>query len=88
MDGDGHVQYQHWSKVDYWVIPHCLLLLRKFWYHMNFEVASSSHVFQYLFKYIHKGMKIWKINECWNFKDTDVPQDPIEHNSTFPLPKM
>jgi hypothetical protein len=29
------------------VVPHCLLLLRKFKCHINFEIAGSSHLFQY-----------------------------------------
>jgi hypothetical protein len=37
------------------VVPHCLPLLWKFQCHLNFEVANTSHLFQYLFKYIHKG---------------------------------
>lgn len=37
------------------IVPHCLPLLRQFKCHINFEVAATSHIFQYLFKYIHKG---------------------------------
>lgn len=37
------------------VVPHCLPLLRKFNCHLNFEVCSTSHIFQYLFKYVHKA---------------------------------
>jgi len=35
---------------------HCLPLLRKFNYHINIEVTGCGHLFQYLFKYIHKGI--------------------------------
>jgi hypothetical protein len=38
------------------VVPYCLELLRKFECHLNFEVANTSHIFQYLFKYLHKGI--------------------------------
>ena len=38
-----------------WVVAHCLELLRKFGCHINFEAANTSHIFSYLFKYIHKG---------------------------------
>jgi hypothetical protein len=37
------------------VVPHCLPLLRKFRCHLNMECANTSHLFQYLFKYVHKG---------------------------------
>jgi hypothetical protein len=30
-------------------------LLRRFNCHINFEVANTAHLFQYIFKYIHKG---------------------------------
>ena len=55
VDGEGRVQYRRRHEADHFVVPHCLLLLRKIRCHINFEVASSSHLFQYLFKYIHKG---------------------------------
>ena len=55
IDAEGRVQYRRRHNADCWVVPHCLPLLRKFRCHMNFEAASSSHLFQYLFKYIHKG---------------------------------
>jgi hypothetical protein len=38
------------------IVPYCLPLLHAFQCHrVNVEVAGSSHLFQYLFKYIHKG---------------------------------
>ena len=55
VDGEGRVQYRRRHEADRFVVPHCLPLLRKIRCHINFEVASSSHLFQYLFKYIHKG---------------------------------
>lgn len=56
INGEGHIQYHRRRAGDEWVVPHCLPLLRKFQCHINFEVASTSHLFQYLFKYVHKGM--------------------------------
>ena len=38
------------------VVPHCLPLIRKFECHMNMEVAGCGQLFQYLFKYVHKGI--------------------------------
>ena len=55
IDGDGRVHYRRRKPGDEMVVPHCLPLLRKFHCHINFEVASTSHLFQYIFKYVHKG---------------------------------
>ena len=38
------------------IVPHCLPVLQAVDCHVNFEVAATSHMFQYLFKYVHKGM--------------------------------
>ena len=57
IDTEGRIHYQRHNPGDEWVVPHCLPLLRKFQCHINFEVANTSHLFQYLFKYIHKGME-------------------------------
>ena len=48
------VLYQR-GEGDAFVVPHCLPLLRKFECHMNMEIAGYGQLFQYLFKYIHKG---------------------------------
>ena len=55
IDIEGRAHYRRRKPNDKMVVPHCLPLLRKFQCHLNFEVANSSHLFQYLFKYIHKG---------------------------------
>jgi hypothetical protein len=55
IDAEGRVHYRRRKTGDEMVVPHCLPLLRKFRCHLNFEVANTSHLFQYLFKYIHKG---------------------------------
>ena len=52
---DGRVEYRRRSQTDEFVVPYNLTLLRAFRCHINFEVANTSHLFQYLFKYIHKG---------------------------------
>ena len=55
VDPEGRIHYRRRRPGDETIVPHCLPLLRKFECHINFEVASTSHIFQYLFKYIHKG---------------------------------
>ena len=56
INDEGRIYYRRRHVGDEMVVPHCLPLLRKFRCHLNFEAASSSHLFQYLFKYIHKGL--------------------------------
>jgi hypothetical protein len=62
IDMEGRTHYRRRNPGDEWVVPHCLPLLQKFECHLNFEVANTSHLFQYMFKYIHKGGKTddWK----------------------------
>jgi len=55
IDDEGRIHYRRRKSGDEMVVPHNLPLLRKFQCHINFEVANTSHIFQYLFKYIHKG---------------------------------
>ena len=54
FDHSNRVLYQR-GESDTFVVPHCLPLIRKFECHMNMEVAGCGQLFQYLFKYIHKG---------------------------------
>ena len=54
IDFEGRVHYRRRKPGDQWVVPHCLELLRKFLCHINFEAANTSHMFSYLFKYVHK----------------------------------
>lgn len=56
IDAEGRVLYRRRKPGDEWVVPHCLPLLRKFRCHIDFESASTSRVFSYLFKYVHKGV--------------------------------
>ena len=55
LDSSNRVLYQR-GQGDSFVVPHCLPLLRKFQSHINMEVAGTGQLFQYLFKYIHKGI--------------------------------
>ena len=54
IDASHRVIYQRGDE-DAFVVPHCLPLIRKFECHMNMEIAGCGQLFQYLFKYIHKG---------------------------------
>lgn len=60
VDTEGRVHYRRRRPGDEMVVPYCLPLLRKYQCHLNFEVANTSHIFQYLFKYIKKGMTLRK----------------------------
>jgi hypothetical protein len=59
---DGRVKYRRRKAGDEMIVAHCLPILRQFQCHINFEVASTSHLFQYIFKYIHKGMNHYSRN--------------------------
>ena len=54
FDASNRVLYRR-GEGDAFVVPHCLPLIRKFECHMNVEIAGCGQLFQYLFKYIHKG---------------------------------
>jgi hypothetical protein len=58
IEHSGRFQYRRRNVGDEWVVPYSLPFLRAFQAHINFEVASSSHIFQYMFKYIHKRKSI------------------------------
>ena len=55
IDATGHAVYQRRTAADTMVVPYNMELIRRYRCHINVEVASTSHIFQYLFKYIHKG---------------------------------
>jgi hypothetical protein len=63
IDAEGHVHYRRQKEGDEMVVPHCLSLLRTFKCHINVEVAATSHLFQYLFKYIHKRTFLLYLNK-------------------------
>lgn len=56
INDEGRVLYRRRTAEDQDVVPYCLPLLDRFRCHMNMEAAGSSHLFQYIFKYIHKGV--------------------------------
>jgi hypothetical protein len=58
---NGRIHYHHRNLGDEIVVPHCLPLLHPFHCHINFEVANTSHIFQYLFKYLLKGKSSLRI---------------------------
>lgn len=62
IDNDGRVLYRRRKLGDEMIVPHCLPLVVKFECHINFEVAGASHLFQYLFKYVHKGRLICSLD--------------------------
>ena len=55
INDEGRVTYRRRKPEDVMIVPHCLELIRAFRCHINFEAAGPSQIFQYLFKYIHKG---------------------------------
>ncbi len=61
IDAEGRVSYRRRRDGDELVVPHCLPLIRAFQCHINFEAAGPSYIFQYIFKYIHKGICIPRI---------------------------
>ena len=58
VDTSGKVHYRRRNQHDQMVVPYSLSLLRMYECHINLEVASAVHLFQYIFKYIHKGICI------------------------------
>lgn len=55
VDDCGKVHYRCRKCGDDMVVPYCMPLLCTYQCHINFEVASATQLFQYIFKYIHKG---------------------------------
>ncbi|CAG8554512.1 13357_t:CDS:10 [Gigaspora margarita] len=55
IDEMGYVYYQRCTDNDINVVPYNAFLLLKLNSHINVEVASTSHVISYLYKYIYKG---------------------------------
>lgn len=53
---NGSIVYRRRSDDDSFIVPHNLALIRAFKCHINVECANTSHLFQYIFKYIHKGI--------------------------------
>ncbi|CAG8664149.1 16506_t:CDS:2, partial [Cetraspora pellucida] len=55
IDEQGKVHYQRCTEHDINIVPYNAFLLLKLNSHINVEVASTSHVISYLYKYIYKG---------------------------------
>jgi hypothetical protein len=55
ITSDGRVHYRRRRPCDQWVVAYNLAFLRAFRAHINFEFASASQLFQYLFKYVSKS---------------------------------
>lgn len=77
----GRVRYLRRHKHDENIVPHCLPLLRKFQCHMNMEIGGSGQLFQYLFKYIHKGKTVLSTLNVANYQNEYQAQ--IVHISEF-----
>lgn len=72
-DHAGRIHYRRRTEQDAWIVPYNIELLRKFKCHLNVEAANSSHLFQYIFKYIHKGI----VRRC------SYPKTDAQPNSTI-----
>ncbi|TFY77073.1 hypothetical protein EWM64_g6940 [Hericium alpestre] len=51
----GRVVYKRLTEADRWVVPHNVAFLRHHNCHVNFEIAGTTSLFQYLYKYLYKG---------------------------------
>jgi hypothetical protein len=60
ISSSGRITYRRRSDADVWVVAHNIQLLRVLMCHLNFEVANTSALFQYLFKYVYKGMLLFQ----------------------------
>ena len=56
FDTLGQVHYRRHNEGDHGVVEHFLPLIHQFQCHINVQITSTSHIFQYLFKYINKGV--------------------------------
>ena len=79
----GKVHYRRCHPCDTMVVPYCLPLLCMYRCHINFEVARAAHLFQYMFKYIHKGISSLTsmvINHSSPFLGPDTAKVHIKHS--------
>ncbi|CAG8496235.1 7053_t:CDS:2 [Cetraspora pellucida] len=86
IDERGFVQYRRRTLNDLWVVPYNPLLIMKLNCHINFEIASTVHLFMYLYKYIFKGPDCTKFTISNANNDVNQPNSQISvttHN-TFP----
>ena len=90
VDESGKVHYRCCNSGDEMVVPYCLPLLCIYQCHINFEVASTAQLFQYIFKYIHKGdcllLLLFPLSLSFlgpdgakvQIRDTNAPVDEID----------
>ena len=75
IDADGQVHYRRRKEEDRMVVEHILPLIRLFQCHINIQIASTSHIFQYLFKYINKGTFTIILNRNSDIKKVLIVRD-------------
>ena len=90
VDKSGKVHYRCCNSGNEMVVPYCLPLLCIYQCHINFEVASTAQLFQYIFKYIHKGdcllLLLFPLSLSFlgpdgakvQIRDTNAPVDEID----------
>ncbi|CAG8839530.1 3977_t:CDS:1, partial [Cetraspora pellucida] len=99
IDERGYMQYRCRTHDDAWVVPYNPILIMKLECHINFEIASTVHLFMYLYKYLFKGPDYIKFTvnnadttnfnnpdhfEPTNFKTTDIlPNTNHQSNSQY-----
>lgn len=75
----GFVQYRCRTQDDLWIVPYNPILISKLECHINFEVASTVHLFMYLYKYLFKGPDYIKFTI--NNTPNTIPENPDQHNT-------
>ncbi|CAG8731674.1 4677_t:CDS:2, partial [Racocetra fulgida] len=81
VDDKGYVQYRRRAQEDAWIVPYNPMLLLKLECHINFEIASTVHLFMYLYKYLFKGPD--HINYTINNKFENSSQQPINEFNDY-----
>ncbi|CAG8565896.1 20544_t:CDS:2 [Gigaspora margarita] len=84
----GHVCYRHRTKHDVNVVPYNAFLLLKLNSHINVEVASTSHVISYLYKYIYKGPDYATVNINIEENETEAIDEIKDYLNTCYLSAM
>ncbi|TFY79296.1 hypothetical protein EWM64_g4717 [Hericium alpestre] len=73
----GRVVYKRLKEADRWVVPHNVAFLRRHNCHINFEIAGTTSLFQYLYKYLYKGPD-YTFFRCTHDDDDDSGIDEID----------
>ncbi|EAU89526.2 ATP-dependent DNA helicase PIF1 [Coprinopsis cinerea okayama7 len=71
---EGRVFYRRRSAQDCMVVPHCLPLIRMMKCHINFEIASTSHLFQYLFQVYSQRILLGPDRARYRILDDNNPE--------------